>query len=259
MTLISLLQAGIIFLQEKGIENARQESEILLAETLGLSPIDLYLNASRVISYQDRKNFLKWLKERAKHRPLQYILGYTEFMGLRLKVREGVFIPRPETEILVETVLKTQRGFRTILDIGTGSGAIAIALVKFLLEAKIYANDISKEAITLARKNAKETEIDGQIEFVEGNILIPERLKGKIDLIISNPPYIKRTEIPYLPPEVSDFEPWIALDGGEDGFSFYQRIAEQASIYLSPKGILSLEVDDKNASQVVEILNKNNK
>lgn len=222
------------------------EAELLFSEVLKCDRLSLYLNKGRILGKSDSFLISAALKRRIGGEPIQYILGKQEFMGMDFKVTTDVFIPRPETEILVETALKI--GYRLwvagyglkILDIGTGSGCVAISFAKFLSYAKIDACDISKEALGVAKENAKLNNVD--VNFIQSNLFSTYHLSPKTyNLIISNPPYIPTPEIKNLQPEIS-YEPAIALDGGEDGLDFYRKIIAAAAAYLKKDGFLMMEM-----------------
>lgn len=222
------------------------EVEFLFTDMLNYNREKLYLNENLILDRKQR-HIISWaLKRRIKGEPIQYILGKTEFMGLEFRVNKDVFIPRPETEILVETAIKfvTSCRHRTagfhIMDIGTGSGCIAITMARSLSHIKIYATDISHKALIVARENAR---INGvEINFIQSNLFDACNLKANTyNLIVSNPPYIPSDEIKDLPSEVI-MEPRIALDGGGDGLDFYRRIIEESPRYLKLGGFLIMEM-----------------
>jgi release factor glutamine methyltransferase len=199
------------------------------------------------------------LKRRVRGEPIQYILGKTEFMGLEFKLTKDVLIPRPETEILVETVIKIASGSRPqasgckIMDIGTGSGNIAISLAKILKNCKIVAIDISQEAINVARGNALLNGVVDKISFINQDFFSPQPFS--FDFIVSNPPYIPTLEINTLQPEIS-YEPRIALDGGRDGLDFYRRIIAESPEYLKEGGYLIMEIGFGQKDRIKNIFQK---
>lgn len=222
------------------------EVELLFTEILNCDRMSLYENYYLYLSKEKALRISGVLKRRIQGEPIQYILGKTEFMGLEFKVSPDVFIPRPETEILVETVLSRlsvvscQSSVLNILDIGTGSGCIAISLAKFLPRVKVTAVDISHRALAVARENAEINNV--KINFIQGDLFYTYDLPlTTYDLIISNPPYIMSQEINNFPAEISS-EPRISLDGGKDGLDFYRRIISQAAQYLRKDGLLLLEI-----------------
>jgi len=234
------------------------EAELLFTHILDSDRLSLYLDRDRPLG-KDKSGFVsRVLKRRISGEPLQYILGEVEFMGLDFKVTPDVFIPRPETEVLVETILKQipDPGWgypkTAVLDLGTGSGCIAISLAKFLNNTKITATDISERALKIASANAALNR--GELDFRKGNLFQDARLElDSYDLIVSNPPYIPSGEFKYLQPEIK-FEPSIALDGGSDGLDFYRRIIAQSPLYLKGGGLLIMEIGLRQAQAIKDIL-----
>lgn len=209
------------------------------------------------LSVQDPSQILKALDELKEHKPLQYITGETEFYGLPFKVNEGVLIPRPETEELVEWVLKkTEPNANiSILDIGTGSGCIAIAIANFLPQAKIYALDISVDALRVAKQNAKLNHVE--IEFIEANILNLKEVGPdiKFDIIVSNPPYVREQEKQFMKPNVIDNEPHLALFvKDQDPLQFYNAIADFANHNLKEEGLLFFEINEYLGNAMIDLL-----
>ncbi|MDW7644986.1 MAG: peptide chain release factor N(5)-glutamine methyltransferase [Desulfuromonadales bacterium] len=251
-TVLKVLQWTANYLQQAGVENGRLDGELLLAATLGLDRVGLYLNYDRPMAPAELEGFREFVKRRARREPLQYILGTTEFWSLPFKVTPAVLIPRADTEILVEEALKRADGASTILDVGTGSGAIAVALAHELSAAQVVAVDCSAEALAVARDNAALNGVDGRISFQEGDLFALESVE--YDLVLSNPPYIPVADIPTLMPEVRDHEPRGALVGGEDGLEAYRALARQAPTLLRAQGWLLVEVGIGQAEAVAELL-----
>jgi release factor glutamine methyltransferase len=252
------------FLKTSGIDNPLKDAEFIIAHCLGTEPMILYRDDPEI-----QENVMSlietFLRRRAKREPLHYILGYTEFHGLKIRVGPGVLIPRPETELLVEeaiskiTKLKTQNSKLRILDLCTGSGCIALALAKAFPDAEIYGIDTSGAAIHYAEENAKNNGIQN-VTFLKGSLFEPltKKLTSRIshltfDLTISNPPYIKKGDIITLQPEVRDWEPEDALNGGEDGLEYYREIMSEAKNYLKRDGLLMSEIGIDQAVAVKEI------
>jgi len=256
---IDLLKQGRRFLTEEGVTNARAEAEIFLSHILNCPRIELYLDNPAVEEKKSR-DYWSLLIERSRGLPLQYLIGSTEFMGLKFKAAPGVFIPRPETEILVETVLAqlaiTDYRSLNILDIGTGCGNIAVSLAKELKKAHIFACDISDSALQLAKENFSFNKVD--ICLVKSDLFAAFRKLNYFSLIVSNPPYINARVIPRLCRELH-FEPRRAIDGGRDGLFYYRRIINEAPDYLRDKGMLVLEIGDNQADSVKEILAQSGK
>ena len=239
------------YLAEKGVENARREAEWLLCEVTGLDRVGLYLNFDKPMSDNELAAYRGLVTRRAKREPLQYILGSQEFDGLYFEVAPGVLIPRHDTETLLEQALKLAPAARAVLDIGTGSGCLAIALATRLPDASVTAVDLSPEALTVARRNAERHGVP--VEFLCGSFFAP--LAGRsFDLIISNPPYITTADMACLQPEVRDYEPRLALDGGPDGLNAYRAIVGQAAAHLEPDGWLWFEVGAGQAVEVAALL-----
>ncbi len=258
MTGVELLQWAISTLKDHRIENPRLNAELLLAHSLNLNREELYVRLNREFGEGEKGALGKLVQRRISGEPLQYILGHQEFWSIQFKVDPCVLIPRPETELLVEQSLSvlSERTFGrnpSVLEIGTGSGAIAVALAKEVKKSFLVATDISRDALILAKENARSAGVQDQIQFVNGDLLGPfhaSKEGGVFDLILSNPPYIIRSEIGSLAKEVRDHEPVIALDGGEDGLDFYRRLISQALSYLRKGGWLLLEVGQGQAKRV---------
>ena len=237
------------------------EAELLFSQALGCQRPDLYINKDKYLSREKSAFISAVLKRRIKGEPIQYILGKTEFMGLEIKVNKSVLIPRPETEVLVETALRliprlcSLRPRRLkILDLGTGSGCIGIALAKYLTDPIIDASDLSDAALGVARENAKLN--NAKINFIQSDLFTSHKLQvTSYDIIISNPPYIAEGQIKKLQPELQ-FEPNMALNGAGDGLDFYRRIVLCAPGYLKIGGLLILEMGFGHAPALEEIFNK---
>jgi release factor glutamine methyltransferase len=241
------------FLERSGIDDAGREAELVISHCLGTDRATLYRDNPRI----PEDLILKidgFLKKRAKREPLQYILGYTEFYGLKINVGSGVLIPRPETELLVEEAKKIISNFEfrisnfKFLDLCTGSGCMALALAREFSEAQIYGTDTSEVAIRYAKENAELNQIKN-VTFKKGSLFKPVK-DFKFDLIVSNPPYIKRNDIESLQPEIKDWEPVEALDGGENGLDYYRAIIPEVRNYLNEGGCLLLELGVSQSDEV---------
>jgi len=236
------------------------ESELLFTQILDCNRADLYLNRDLPLAKDKAALVSSVLRKRCCGEPLQYILGKTEFMGWEFMVAPGVLIPRPETEILVEAAVKiaprrpgAPASQLKVLDLGTGSGCIAISLAKFIKNINVTASDISGEALEIAKQNASLNNVE--IRFLQGDLFSNYDLRPMTyDLIISNPPYVPTAEIDTLQPEVRQ-EPAIALDGGRDGLDFYRRIIAEAPAYLRGEGFLIMEMGFNQCSAIKEIFN----
>jgi release factor glutamine methyltransferase len=249
--ILEVIQKTTPYFEKQRIESPRLTIELLLAHLLKKKRIDLYLEFERELDEATLIKLREMVRRRVAGEPLQYITGEVEFCGLKFQVDKRVLIPRPETELLVETVVG--RNPRKIVDVGTGSGCIAIALAKKLPEAEISALDISPEALEVARGNASLHQIEKNIRFLESDLL--EALSGSfvVDTIVSNPPYIADRELAKLPKEVRDFEPVRALAAGEDGLKVIQRLVMDARRILSPSGFIALEIGAGQRAAVEEI------
>ena len=243
-TIAEALREGKMRLKAAGKEAYAFEAELLLEKAAGLNRTALFLRGEEVLSADILEVYEGYLSEREQGRPTQYILGEWEFMGLPFVVGEGVLIPRADTEVLVETILERQQkeSMKSILDIGTGSGCIPISLGHYGKFENIMAVDISPKALGYATKNAVKNNI--KIDFYESDLFtnLPAEWKGRLDAIVSNPPYIPKKDIEELMTEVKDFEPMNALDGGEDGLDFYRAIVEQGREWLKDGGWLFFEI-----------------
>lgn len=258
MTVLEVISKSSDFLAKKGVESPRLQTELLLAHVLQLPRMKLYLNFERKLTEPELDSLRKLVQRRGQREPLQHLVGSTSFCGLEMAVNRHVLIPRPETELLAEAgwqFLSTlNSGSSTVLDFGTGSGCIAIALAAKSPTTRVVALDISAEALTLARQNAAKNNSAERIEFRAGDgfaALLPGEC---FDLIVSNPPYIASAEIETLQPEVRDHDPRGALDGGADGLDFYRRLAAEAGKFLKPHGKLMLEFGAGQAEAITAIL-----
>lgn len=238
------------------------ERELILTSILNCTRSELYLNQLQ-LKQEEETEFNSLIEQRKHGQPLQYLLGYAEFMGLRLKVDSRALIPRPETEIVVEETINTIKdlnlNIKSVLDIGTGTGNIAISIAKFLPSMRIAAVDISPEALSLAKENAILNKVKQGIDFLKADILDMQSLvqySETFDLIISNPPYIKTDDLAYLPKDVGQ-EPRIALDGGSDGLKFYGYIIQQAQKLLKKQGLLVLEIGYNQSKPITKMLQEN--
>ena len=257
-TIGQLLSWGKSSLEEAGIEDHVVSAEQLLEAVLNVQRVDLFINAGRAVSDHNADGYRRLIERRVLHVPLQHLIGFVEFHNVRLKCDRRALIPRPETEILVETVIERlcHREGARILDVGTGSGNIAVALAKVLPKAKIVALDISVKALQLAQEDIELNTLQDRIDLIWGDIeshdLAP-RL-GIFDCIVSNPPYITSAERSALPPEVSVYDPPIALFCGDDPLRFYSAIARSAPQLLRPGGLIAVEVGFDRHQTVAELM-----
>lgn len=262
MRALDKLRKAKEFLANSEIDDADREAESIIAHCLGIDRLLLYRDNPEM---RDATIFEidELLKRRARREPLQYILGYTEFHGLKIKVGRGVLVPRPETELLVEEAVKILKKYALrimkfkVLDLCTGSGCIALALAKEFPEAEIYGTDTSEVAIEYAVENAVINDVRN-VTFLKGSLFEPLRSTAQIlpvvfDLIVSNPPYIKRDDMKHLQPEIRAWEPAEALDGGEDGLDYYRIMIPEARFYLRENGSLILEIGVGPAKDIKEM------
>ncbi len=240
------------FLAAKGVENSRLEAEWLLCAATGLDRVGLYLQFDKPLNDEELAAYRAMVARRAKREPLQHILGSQEFCGLDFEVSADVLIPRHDTEVLITQALALMPDAGSILDIGTGSGCIAITLATRYPDAVITATDISAAALAVAIRNAKKH--NANVEMLLGSLFEPLNSRS-FDLIVSNPPYIPSKEITALEPEVRDFDPLGALDGGADGLDVYRLLIPESHSHLSPGGWLLLEVGRGQSADVMTIIN----
>ena len=244
-SILELITWGTSYLGEKGFSDARLNIELLLAHVLKLQRIQLYTSFDQPLSEDELARFKELLKRRLSNEPLQYILGETEFMGLKFVVDKRVLIPRPDTEVLVETAMNqikqrfSDESETKILEIGTGSGCIAVSLAKLAPNTLLTAIDISSDALEVAKENAKRNTVE--ITFLKKDFLSEDIAAQKFHCIISNPPYISNEEYQQLPKEVKDFEPKTALADGGDGLTFYKAIAQRGKSLVMNNGFVAVE------------------
>jgi len=257
MTVLEAIQKSTEFLAKKGVESPRLQTEFLLAHLLKMPRMKLYLNFDRVLLPAETDSLRELIRRRGLREPLQHITGSTSFCGYEIAVSRHALIPRPETELLAELGWKflTTRhsSLATALDFGTGTGCIAIALAAKCPNTKITALDVSADALALAKQNALQNQVAERIEFLCGDGFAALAGNTQFDLLISNPPYIASAEIETLDPEVKDFDPRGALDGGADGLDFYRRLAAEAKPFLKPDGKIMLEFGDGQTDAIKKI------
>lgn len=256
-TVLSLLQWGSDYLKAKGLDEPRLTVDLLLAHVLSLPRLNLYLQFDRPLSADELSRFKSLFKRRLTREPLQYIIGETEFMGLRVRVTPDVLVPRPETELLAERAIEDLKnrsaGARNVLEIGTGSGNLVLAIARFVPDARVLSIDVSEAALAVARENLRAHAIE-MVELAAMDVF-SDRLDGRtFDVIVSNPPYISLAEFAELQPEVRDFEPRLATTDGADGLRVIRRIIELAGNALRPGGSLLLEVAYDQSRPVTALL-----
>jgi release factor glutamine methyltransferase len=257
-TIDALLAWARQVLDRAEIENAVQESRWLVGHALGLEPHHLVSQAEQPVSSEKKTQTESLVSRRAAHEPLQYILGTQEFCGLDFHVSPAVLIPRPETEVLLQEALRAVdlNKDSVLVDVGTGSGCVAVTLATILSRARILAVDRSPEALAEAKANAERLTVADRIEFIEGDLLSPLRdrgLTGQVDVIVSNPPYIAESEWAGLQPEIRGFEPRSALVSGPKGTEFHERLLCDSREYLAPGGSLVMEIGQGQRPAVQQI------
>jgi len=250
--IIDLINWGEKYLKEKSIENSKIEIELFLQHLLKCKRIDLYLQFETIVKPESLAILRKWITRRINNEPIQYILGSSEFYGRSFIVNKNVLIPRPETEILIDISIEELKNINNplILDVGTGSGCIAITIALEIPSSTIIAIDIDERAISVAKNNIEKHEVKN-IEFVVTDIF-HEKINKKADMLISNPPYIAKEEVSGLMKEVKDYEPLVALTDNNDGLNFYRRFAEIIPIILKNNGIAIMEVGIEDHPDRVE-------
>lgn len=256
--LLDILNRSVSYLVSAGVDTPRLDAELLLCKATGLDRLGLYVNFDRPMKEDELASLRPLLRRRRGREPVGYITGGREFYGRRFEVGRGVFIPRPETEVLVEEALGLARsggrdGLR-ILDIGTGSGAIGLTLSIELPGSEVVAVDASAEAAAFARRNAALLGVDGRVSIIAADLLSAVREGALFDIIVSNPPYIPSGEISALEPEVSRHEPRVALDGGRDGLAVFSRLVFAACRRLAPGGRLVVEIGAGQAAAAGRVL-----
>jgi release factor glutamine methyltransferase len=256
MRIIDLITIASDHMKNKGFKNPRLEVERLLGCVLGLSRLELYMDFERPVSSEEHSRFRDLYKRRLSHEPLQHLIGTTGFREITVKTDRRALVPRSETELLVEIALGFLEKLLAprVADIGTGTGVIALSIAYELPESRVVAVDISDEALALAAENTRNLGLEDRVTLVTGNML--EALEGLdlFDAVLSNPPYVRRGIIRKLQPEVKDYDPVIALDGGNDGLDFLKAIAGGAHRFLKPSGLLLLEFGDNQASAIREVI-----
>lgn len=242
-------------LAARGVENSRLEAEVLLADVLGFERARLFAEPGRALRDGERREFEALLGRRGRREPLQHVRGRQEFFSREFLVDGRVLVPRPETEIVVETVMRAARALPnpTILDLGCGSGAIALTLALELPRAAVFASDVSPDAVGVTRENARRLGVTDRVVVRCGDLFGPYEGR-RFDFVVSNPPYVASGALGRLAPEVRDHEPRVALDGGADGLDFYRRLAAEADGVLGADAALVVEIGEGQAGAVTAIL-----
>lgn len=248
-------------LKDAGIEEYQQETVIIFSECLNFTRLELKLNENLVLTDEQQNIIEHIILQRTERKPIQYILKKAWFYGHEFYVQQGVLIPRPETEILVDSVVQLIKNKNKIkiADIGCGSGCIALSIAKIFPAIQIYAVDINQIAINTAKKNAKHLNISKkQICFLQGDKFEPLKDKGKFDILVSNPPYIPSNDIKTLETEIEKYEPITAFNGGEDGLDFYRYFAKESQNFLKINGYLCVEIGANQKTAIQNIFEQNN-
>lgn len=262
MSVQSVINGATKRLVAAGIDTARSDAEVMLADFLACERLKILTAANRILTTEEVDRFTLRVERRATRCPLQYVLGRTEFLHRSFRVSPAVLVPRPETEQLVEEALKSFEGLPpdrrlTVIDLGTGSGVIAVSLALATAQARLFAVDVDPQALTVARDNAAALGAEHKITFIEGDLFAPLAgfgLEGAVDLVVANPPYVAAGEIAGLQPEVRDFEPRHALDGGPDGLAVVRRLLADAERFLKPRGQVLIEIGFGQVPLVREFL-----
>ena len=255
MTYRECYEQGCRTLQAAGIEEAALDARLLLEAVCGTDRNDLLVHGEQPVVPEAEEKYLNWIRQRAEHIPLQQLTGEQGFMGLTFSVNEHVLIPRQDTEILVEEVLKELHDGMRVLDMCTGSGCILLSLLHYSNDCEGLGVDLSAEALEVAGRNVLKVLTPEKAEhahFLQSDLF--EKVEGKFEIIVSNPPYIASAEVEKLMPEVRDHEPRMALDGTEDGLYFYRRIIEEAGKYLVSSGMLFFEIGYDQGQAVSELM-----
>lgn len=255
MTYRECYEQGCRTLQAAGIEEAALDARLLLEAVCGTDRNDLLVHGEQPVAPEAEEKYLNWIRQRAEHIPLQQLTGEQDFMGLTFSVNEHVLIPRQDTEILVEEVLKELHDGMRVLDMCTGSGCILLSLLHYSNDCEGLGVDLSAEALEVAGRNVLKVLTPEKAEhahFLQSDLF--EKVEGKFEIIVSNPPYIASAEVEKLMPEVRDHEPRMALDGTEDGLYFYRRIIEEAGKHLVSSGMLFFEIGYDQGQAVSELM-----
>jgi release factor glutamine methyltransferase len=254
MTLTQALQQSARTLSVNGIEDSYIEARVLLGHLTKLSPVQIYTQTEQTLSPEQERGLYKLIERRLRREPTAYIINRREFYGIDFYIDSRALIPRPETELLVDTALAFSKNTcpPIIADIGTGCGAIAISLALNLPQSKIYAADISHSALEVARLNCEHHKVTRQITILQGNLLEP--LSEPVDLIVANLPYVRSSELDNLSPEITGFEPRTAIDGGVNGLNYICQLLEQAGGKINPQGCLLMEIGQNQEQEVIHLI-----
>ncbi|MCR3921524.1 MAG: peptide chain release factor N(5)-glutamine methyltransferase [Firmicutes bacterium] len=254
LTIQEALQRASFQLRQTSLAQPRREAEALLCAAIGKSLAWVYAHGEEIMPDKAVDIFTRWVQRRGSGEPYAYLCGEREFLGLPFTVTPAVLIPRPETELLVEAVVQQLQNIKSprILDVGVGSGAIAVSLATLLPQATITAVDIDPAALSVAAQNAKRHQVDARIRFLQGDLYAPVASE-EFTAVVSNPPYIPTAEIVRLDATVKDYEPRRALDGGPDGLTFYRRLAGELSTLAAPPSLLAFEIGEGQGSAIINL------
>jgi release factor glutamine methyltransferase len=250
------------YFERSGVENPRRSAEWLLSAATGLSRVELYAHHDRPLSPGERAAFRTGIERRVAGEPLQYVTGEVPFRHLVLHVRPGTFIPRPETEVLVDVALEALPPASVagplVVDVCTGSGAVAVSIAFERPDAVVHATEVVPATAGIARLNAEKAGVAARVSVLEGDLFSPlaAELRGRVDVVTANPPYIPTAEMADLPTEVASFEPRVALDGGVDGLDVVRRIVDEARVWLRPGGALVIETDTNRVKDTAELMHR---
>ena len=261
LTVLDVLNKSTDYLEKKGIESPRMNAELLLADILKCKRLELYLMYDRPLTEKELTEYREYLKRRSTFEPAQYIIGMVEFYGLEFNVSPAVLIPRPETEIPVETVINSvnKEDDLQIMDIGSGSGNISIAIAVNLTNAYVTGIEISKSAIVIAEENLKKYDLNKRVSFLNYDILSVDRDElTEFDIIVSNPPYVSKEDYGKVQKEILNYEPNIAVTDFYDGYKFYRGIIYLAAQILKPNGKIFLEIAQGQSKKISEFMKENN-
>lgn len=257
LTVLEAIQLSTAYLEKKGVESARTNAELLLAEILKCKRLELYLSFDKPLKEDELSVYREFIRKRGLRIPLQYILGFVDFYGYKFSVDENVLIPRPETELLVEKIIEvySEKSSVKILDIGSGSGNISIVLGNKISQSIVIGVDISEEAIRIAEKNKKTLMEKDNLSFMKADVFNNDiKSLGKFDIIVSNPPYISLNDFNDLEPELKNYEPRISLTDESDGLSFYKKIISISKDILNINGRIYFEVGKDQYNFICELM-----
>jgi len=266
-TIKELLEVTADYLKKKEIDSPRLCAEVLLSHQLNINRVKLYLALDQPLNEGEISGYRSLIKRRLDREPIQHITGVQEFWSMEFIVGPQVLIPRPESELLIEQIIliykaegRMEQTGPTVLDLGTGSGALAVSLARELKSASVWASDISPEALDIARKNSKRHGVEERIQFIHGDLWQPFKEKNfTFDFIVSNPPYIALEDYDSLAPEVRDYEPRLALDGHNQGMFYIEKIIMGGADYLNPGGWLLIEMDPGQTPKAIELMEKSSR